>query len=896
MSSPTNKQPPDTPSASPTAATAAAALTSSPNAFARSPSVCSQDSRSITGGGGGAASITTTGSGSLTGSPSPLSSPRDLQQPQLLTNHPPQPQPAPSALAISAAKSAALAAVNITSSSSSSVGGGGGGNKVLPPPWPETTSSSPPTGTTTTAAAAAAAVNKSLPAIPILRNNSHNSANSSAATTMPGLTHSISLTASTEDHSGTTSSNNTTTTTATNNANNNPSKLPTTAVGTATTGAAAAATTSVNSSVLLGLEELERQQAYAEKKKAELWKAEMTMKQHEGGNRRSLPPLAPAPSSGPAKFTPMMFSSQQQPPFSQQQQIMLQQQQQQYANPNQLPPPPPQQYHYQHQFQQQPHHHQQQHPNNPRSSPSNVPTQIHLTSLNNIDTDDPTALSSIENRSKEEDAASSTTAAQTQGGDSSGGGGGGGSMKRIASIEKFQKSAQNTFRRFRSWSQGGGLTSSETTGTGGTGGGGYEGGGIGGKASRSMSMNSPPPPSSSSRKNLPTPNTPGLNPTPTKLPNPQQQQRLSETTQEPYLDEDELTPLIYGYLHKLGRNGHWQKRFFETNGERLTYYKSGKRKKVLATLDLYKVGEIAIDKTDPEECTFTIQVSNRPYYLRAEDKARCNDWVIILNRAREARHGWGNIQLVNPTGIDDDVVGGVGGGRSQAGSDDEFGPCIVISALRPRTQAVNYGEDDAVLPPDLLSAGGVGGSEEQEQIEVLDGRDNPQLLMMQHQQQQQQQYQMEDEQQLQGGRPVAVKWQKRHSAVHHLSMRMLNWARSITSNADACRRQKDVVVVPAHVMRSMMSQSVAASGIGGEQTGMGGEGGPIGAAIAAEASAAPTPGGINVTRPSVSGAPKGLQDVLEETPSTEANDGERERKRTESSESTSGGMGSSQYV
>mmetsp|Transcript_19174 Transcript_19174/g.32664 ORF Transcript_19174/g.32664 Transcript_19174/m.32664 type:complete len:829 (+) Transcript_19174:164-2650(+) len=828
MSSPTNKQTPDTPSASPTAA-----LTSSPNAFARSPSVCSQDSRSITGGGGG------------------------------------------------------------------------GGNKVLPPPWPETTSSSPPTGTTTTAAAAAAAVNKSLPAIPILRSNSHNSANSSAATTMPGLTHSISLTASTEDHSGTTSSNNTTTTTATNNANNNPSKLPTTAVGTATTGTAAAATTSVNSSVLLGLEELERQQAYAEKKKAELWKAEMTMKQQqqqgsgEGGTRRSLPPLAPAPSSGPAKFTPMMFSSQQQPPFSQQQQIMLQQQQQQqYANPNQLPPPPPQQYHYQHQFQQQPHHHhQQQHPNNPRSSPSNVPTQIHLTSLNNIDTDDPTALSSIENRSKEEDAASSTTAAQTQGGGSSGGGGGGGgSMKRIASIEKFQKSAQNTFRRFRSWSQGGGLTSSDATGTGGTGGGGYEGGGTTGKASRSMSMNSPPPPSSSSRKNIPTPNTPGLNPTPTKLPNPQQQQRLSETTQEPYLDEDELTPLIYGYLHKLGRNGHWQKRFFETNGERLTYYKSGKRKKVLATLDLYKVGEIAIDKTDPEECTFTIQVSNRPYYLRAEDKARCNDWVIILNRAREARHGWGNIQLVNPTGIDDDdVVGGVGGGRSQAGSDDEFGPCIVISALRPRTQAVNYGEDDAVLPPDLLSAGGVGGSEEQEQIEVLDGRDNPQLLMMQHQQQQQQ-YQMEDEQQLQGGRPVAVKWQKRHSAVHHLSMRMLNWARSITSNADACRRQKDVVVVPAHVMRSMMSQSVAASGIGGEQTGMGSEGGPIGAAIAAEASAAPTPGGINVTRPSVSGAPKGLQDVLEETPSTEANDGERERKRTESSESTSGGMGSSQYV
>lgn len=300
------------------------------------------------------------------------------------------------------------------------------------------------------------------------------------------------------------------------------------------------------------------------------------------------------------------------------------------------------------------------------------------------------------------------------------------------------------------------------------------------------------------------------------------------------------------------------------------------------------MGEIAIDKTDPDECTFTIQVSNRPYYLRAEDKARCNDWVIILNRAREARHGWGNIQLVNPTMDNDNVVGG---GRSQAGSHDEFGPCIVISALRPRTKAMNYGDEDAVLPPDLLSAGGVGSSEEQEQIEVMDGRDvDPQLLMMQ---QQQQQYQIEEEEQ-QGGRPVVVKWQKRHSAIHHLSMRLVNWARSITSNADACRRQKDVVVVPAHVMRSMMmSQS---TGVGGEESIMGG--GPIGAAIAAEASAAPTPGGINVSRPSLSGAPKGLQDVVEETPSTEAgvDNSERERKRTESSESTAGGMGSSQYV
>ncbi len=58
---------------------------------------------------------------------------------------------------------------------------------------------------------------------------------------------------------------------------------------------------------------------------------------------------------------------------------------------------------------------------------------------------------------------------------------------------------------------------------------------------------------------------------------------------EPYLDEGEMKPLVYGYLYKLGRNGHWQRRFFETNGERLTYYKNVKRTTVLATLDLCKV-------------------------------------------------------------------------------------------------------------------------------------------------------------------------------------------------------------------------------------------------------------------------------------------------------------------
>lgn len=47
--------------------------------------------------------------------------------------------------------------------------------------------------------------------------------------------------------------------------------------------------------------------------------------------------------------------------------------------------------------------------------------------------------------------------------------------------------------------------------------------------------------------------------------------------------------LICGSLQKLGRNGKWQMRWFETDGECLSYYKSAKRNKLLATLDLAKV-------------------------------------------------------------------------------------------------------------------------------------------------------------------------------------------------------------------------------------------------------------------------------------------------------------------
>lgn len=53
--------------------------------------------------------------------------------------------------------------------------------------------------------------------------------------------------------------------------------------------------------------------------------------------------------------------------------------------------------------------------------------------------------------------------------------------------------------------------------------------------------------------------------------------------------DSEFKPLIYSYLLKLGRNDKWQRRFFECDGASLTYFKTERRLKKLATLDLAKV-------------------------------------------------------------------------------------------------------------------------------------------------------------------------------------------------------------------------------------------------------------------------------------------------------------------
>lgn len=93
-----------------------------------------------------------------------------------------------------------------------------------------------------------------------------------------------------------------------------------------------------------------------------------------------------------------------------------------------------------------------------------------------------------------------------------------------------------------------------------------------------------------------------------------------------------------GYLYKKTRDDRWQKRWFETNGVYLTYYKSRKMEKLLAALSLPQVGEIKLvpPEEDPENQSglFTLELNTRIYTLRAKSDQEAQLWVSTLNKLR----------------------------------------------------------------------------------------------------------------------------------------------------------------------------------------------------------------------------------------------------------------------
>ena len=217
--------------------------------------------------------------------------------------------------------------------------------------------------------------------------------------------------------------------------------------------------------------------------------------------------------------------------------------------------------------------------------------------------------------------------------------------------------------------------------------------------------------------------------------------------------------LICGYLHKRGRNGKWQKRFFETDGENLSYYKSSARSKLLATLDLLKVGDITIDEGDQSSCTFKIMIADRDYILRADSASSCKDWVITLNRIKEARLHIGRVQLV----VDD----------------GDAAPRVVPDANRQRTKAVDG--DDIHSWEDIIAAENAAKNQEAMDSTLCHAN------------------------RLSGGskrlqEAVAARWQKRQTSLQRLASRLLHWARSVKLfEKSGCHNAEHHVVLDSQI-------------------------------------------------------------------------------------------------
>lgn len=104
---------------------------------------------------------------------------------------------------------------------------------------------------------------------------------------------------------------------------------------------------------------------------------------------------------------------------------------------------------------------------------------------------------------------------------------------------------------------------------------------------------------------------------------------------------------LSGYLYKKTQDGRWQRRWFETNGIYLTYYKSRKMEKLLAALSLPQVGQIKKITADGETGLFSIELNSRIYTLRAKSDEEAEQWVKVLTNMRNQGVSTSSIILEN---------------------------------------------------------------------------------------------------------------------------------------------------------------------------------------------------------------------------------------------------------
>jgi len=84
---------------------------------------------------------------------------------------------------------------------------------------------------------------------------------------------------------------------------------------------------------------------------------------------------------------------------------------------------------------------------------------------------------------------------------------------------------------------------------------------------------------------------------------------------------------LRGYLQKKTKHGRWQRRWFETKGAFLTYYKE-EGGQILAAVNLPQVS--AVELGSGEAGLFTLKLNDRFYSVRAESSREAKRWVAGL--------------------------------------------------------------------------------------------------------------------------------------------------------------------------------------------------------------------------------------------------------------------------
>ena len=168
------------------------------------------------------------------------------------------------------------------------------------------------------------------------------------------------------------------------------------------------------------------------------------------------------------------------------------------------------------------------------------------------------------------------------------------------------------------------------------------------------------------------------------------------------------------------------------------------------------MGAIGLDPSDDNECSFTIQVLGRLYHLRAENKVSCTDWVITLNRIKEARMHQGNVKLVPSFPHQQQSLQHQQQqtqGRPVIDlldpTENLVAPRVVVVSNRQRTRAVAETQDfDHLMRDGDMST----------QLETL-GTSSKRLSTI--------------------GTVVLARWNKRRSSISRLRSKLAKWARSL---------------------------------------------------------------------------------------------------------------------